>query len=344
MFPSLLYWSQPNVHRIRSPTTMDKQRRVCSPKHFDTYFRFVLSNDVLSMSEINNFIARSGDLEFVRQAFRQAAKIARPTGDTRAALFLEALITHADDVPEENIVSLLKAVYSVANDLVGQQERGLDAGTPGTTTGNLLDLHDALTLRYAALEDKPAVLLEACKGAALGCLVFIAREAYREHDPSGNESPRTPGKTLTTREYTDKLKELAVKHIRKAAADGSLINCPLLDGVLLWWEDMTGSDEAARAWVSDTIRDDHAVARLARAFTGVPRTISRSSDVARTEPLRRVVDWTNFEYAWSALWKGSAWSLRTAKPWRHFGMPGNDKKRAAQIANSLHSAIRLSCG
>ena len=294
VFPSLLYWSQPNVHRIRSPTTMDKHRRACSPKHFDTYFRFVLSNDVLSMGEINNFIARSGDLEFVRQAFRQAAKIKRPTGDTRAALLLEALITHAEDVSEENIGNFLKAVYSVADDLVGQQERGLDAGVDGTTTEKLLDLHTVLTLRYAALEDKSAVLLEACKGAALGCLVFIAQEAYREHDPSGNESPRTPGRPMTTHEHANALKELAVEHIRKAVADGSLINCPLLDGVLLWWEDMTDSDEAARSWVSDTIRDDHAVARLARAFTGVPRTISRSSDVARTEPLRRVVDLDEF--------------------------------------------------
>ena len=261
---------------------MDKHRRACSPKHFDTYFRFALSDEVLRMGEIKELIDHSGDPEFVRQAFCQAAKIKRPTGDTRAALLLEALITHAEDVPEENIGNFLKAVYSVADDLVGQQERGLDAGVGGTTTEKLLDLHAVLTLRYAALEDKSAVLLEACKGAALGCLVFIAREAYREHDP------------LTTHEHTDKLKELAVEHIRKAVAAGSLINCPLLDGVLLWWGDMTGSDEAARSWVSDTIRDDHAVDRLARAFSGVSKTISRSSDVARTEPLRRVVDLDEF--------------------------------------------------
>ena len=272
----------------------DKQRRVYSPKHFDTYFRFVLSNDVLSMSEINKFIAHSGDPEFVQQEFRQAAKIARPTGDTRAALLLEALMIHAKDVPERHIGSLLKAVYSVADDLVGQQERGLDADVDGTTMADLLGLRKALTLRCASLEDKSAVLLEACQGANLGCLVFIAQSAYGEHYSSGNALPSTPGNTLMTREHTNKLKELAVKHIRKAAADGSLINCPLLDGVLLWWGDMTGSDEAARSWVSDTIRDDHAVARLARAFTGVSKTISRSSDVARTEPLRRVVDLDEF--------------------------------------------------
>ena len=275
---------------------MDKHQRACSPKHFDTYFRFALSNDVLPKRQIDELIAHSGDPEFVQQKFRQAAKIKRPTGDTRAALLLEALTTHAEDVPEENIGNFLKAVYSVADDLVGQQERGLDAGVDGTTTEKLLDLHTVLTLRYAALEGKSAVLLEACKGAALGCLVFIAQKAYREHDPSGNESPRTPGRTLTTREHTDKLKELAVKHIRKAAADGSLINCPLLDGVLLWWEYMTGSDEEARSWVSDTIRDDHAVARLARAFTGVSKTIVSNGEervVARTE-MGRVVDLDEF--------------------------------------------------
>ena len=276
---------------------MDKHRRACSPKHFDTYFRFALSDEVLRMGEIKELIDHSGDPEFVRQAFRQAAKIKRPTGDTRAALLLEALRIHAEDVPERHIGSLLKAVYSIADDLVGQQERGLDAGVDGTTMADLLWLRKALTLRCASLEDKSAVLLEACQGANLGCLVFIAQSAYGEHYSSGNALPSTPGNTLMTREHTNKLKELAVKHIRKATADGSLINCPLLDGVLLWWGDMTGSDEAARSWVSETIKEhDHAVARLARAFTGVSKAIVSNGEgvVARTEMMRRVVDLDEF--------------------------------------------------
>ena len=291
LFPLLqLGWGNTNINMSRQ-SEWDRQRRACSPKHFDTYFRFALSDDVLSRNEIDKLIACSGDPGFVRQEFRRAAKSAR-----RTDLLLGALITHADEVPEEHIVNLLSSVYSVADGLIGQRESGLDAGADGTVTAHLLDLHRALTLRYDSLEKKSAVLLTVCPAATLGCLVFLARSVYGEHYPSSEEDWSASGITLTTREAADTLKELALRSIREAAAADLLINCPLLDSVLIWWLESADSDEAVRSWVRNAIRDDHAVARLARAFTGVLRDsqlqgqeiATRLSDRVRIPQLERV--------------------------------------------------------
>ena len=47
----------------------DAQRRVCIEKHFDTYFRSAIGEETLPLKEINEFIERCGDIEFVKKSF-----------------------------------------------------------------------------------------------------------------------------------------------------------------------------------------------------------------------------------------------------------------------------------
>ncbi len=90
-------------------------------------------------------------------------------------------------------------------------------------------------------------------------MVFIARSAYGEHHPSGNESLGVLRNTLMTREHADKLKELSVERIRKAADDSSLINCPVLDLILIWWQEIKEDNEEVRSRVSNVIRKEDIV-------------------------------------------------------------------------------------
>lgn len=276
----------------------DRQRRVCSPGHFDTYFRFALPDDVLSRGEIEELISRSDDPEFVRDSFLRAAEVPLATGGARVSLLLEALITYADDMPEEKIGSVLASIYSVADGLVEQQE--MRTSVYGTTMPDLRLLTRKLTTEHFSLKDRSEALLKACEGATLGCLVFMAGSAYGEHFASEQSSPKSPDEYLTTRDHALKLKDLAVGRIHKAAADGSLINCPLLRTVLFWWREVGGGDEDVRAWGSAAIKEDVAVARLAKALTGVSSKSSLGDFVperrftAMTDRLRLVVDLDEF--------------------------------------------------
>ena len=89
LFPALKRVWLDLTYTDNSLDIWDKQRRVCSPRHFDTYFRFALPNDVLSRREIEELIVRSDDPEFIRRAFLDAVKIDMPNFGTKAVLLLE---------------------------------------------------------------------------------------------------------------------------------------------------------------------------------------------------------------------------------------------------------------
>jgi hypothetical protein len=65
-----------------------RQRRACSKAHFDTYFRFSVGDEALPKDELDELIERAADREFIRSAFRDALKVTRSDGTTRATLHI----------------------------------------------------------------------------------------------------------------------------------------------------------------------------------------------------------------------------------------------------------------
>ena len=179
LFPALKrIWLNP-TSSDNSLDIWDKQRRVCSPRHFDTYFRFALPDDVLSRSEIEELIVRSDDPEFVQRAFLNAVKISSPNFDTKAILLLEELRIRASDVSDAQVGTLLKTIYSIADRLDVEKDGG-DSMMSGNMLGLLL-LTLQLTKERFDLETRSSVLFEACMEATLGWLVEFARHAYHDH-------------------------------------------------------------------------------------------------------------------------------------------------------------------
>lgn len=296
LFPALKrVWKDVN-YGGDSSDAWDRQRRVCSPAHFDTYFRFSLSENAVSMKEINVLIASTGDSERIRRLFLDAAKIKLANGGTKAQVFFEELRIRANDVSEDHIGNLLKSIYSVADSLaLEESEDDLRFMMYGKTLHQLLDLTRQLTMGRLTLERRSFVIREACNNATLACLAFIAGAACDEYLPKENEIPKSPEEHLTTQSHAEELKDLSLERIRKAADDGSLIDCPLLNRVLLWWQHAEG-DDAARSWVDTVIPDEAAVVRIAEAFTGSKSTshfrdsVPERSDTAVTGQLKLVAD------------------------------------------------------
>lgn len=277
---------------------LNRERRACSRDHFDTYFRFSLSENAVSMGEIRNLISTTGDSERLRHLFLDTAKIRMPNGGTKAQVFLEELTIRAGAVPESHIDQLLKSIYSVADSLVlGESREGIGLKIFGETLHQLLELTRQLTMERLTLERRSSVIRKACEDATLAGLVFIAGSVWGEYQPEEGRSLKSPEQCLTTQSESEELKNLAVERVRNAADDGSLINCPLLRVVLLWWKDAEDGDEAVRTWVSNVIHKDAvAVVRIAEAFTGVTSNITLGDSVpevnhtAVTSQLKLVAD------------------------------------------------------
>ncbi len=60
------------------------QRLVCTTKHFDTYFRMSIGDETLAAAEIEQFIERCGDREYVRETFLAALQSVRKNGKSRS--------------------------------------------------------------------------------------------------------------------------------------------------------------------------------------------------------------------------------------------------------------------
>ena len=281
LFPALKHAWRDITYGADSSDVWDKQRRACSPEHFDTYFRFSLSENAVGMEEVKALIASTGDSEHIRRLFLEAAAVRMANGGTKAQALFQELIIRGDEVPEAHIGDLLKSIYSVADSLVlGESRDGIGLWIFGETLHQVLGLTRQLTMERLTLERRSSVIREVCNDATTTCLAFIAGSAWGEHLPTENEILKPPEDRLTTQSHAEELKDLALKRIRKAANDGSLSDCPQLDKVLLWWSKHAEGDDAARSWVDTVIHNDaDAVVRIAEAFTGSASSSSLGDSV-----------------------------------------------------------------
>ena len=293
LFPTLARTWSPSNYRDDDPDTWERQRRICSPKHFDTYFRFALQDDVLSSGEIKELIASTGNPESIRQSLLDASQRKLPNGGTRAGLLLDALKVDANEIANNNVRSLLNAIYSIADALIIESEETFKSD-------NMLQrldyLTETLTMQRFSLEERSEVLLEACAKATLTYLMRIATWAYSQHFPENNATRIFRHIFLTTRDHADKLNNIAITRIREAATDGSLHDVPYLGDVLLWWIKNADDEKRIRSWVSNVYENNVEVAHLAKAFISLThyRDSQQSLEDYWEKELGRVVELGEF--------------------------------------------------
>ncbi|MGB7911224.1 MAG: P-loop NTPase fold protein [Desulfobaccales bacterium] len=245
----------------------EAQRRVCTGKHFDTYFRMGIGDEALPAAEIDEFIEHAGDEEYVMQTFRIAFGSIRKNGKSKVPLLLDELNAHAPRIEKANFKPLISAIFQVADDIDRDEDRegGAFLGTP-------MRIHwliQKLTFERCDLEDRSRIFLEACQKAQLGWLVNFTSSAVSDIYPREGKQPEPQEKCLVSEQQIPDLKRLAIKAIRSAAMSGELMSHPQLLSILFRWEEFAGNDGAdVKAWTSDQLKNDKAISMLAHAFTG----------------------------------------------------------------------------
>jgi hypothetical protein len=246
----------------------DMARRVCVARHFDSYFRLSLSNDALSITKIDELIARADNGEFIQETFRQAADTVRNNGKTLVPTYLEELTTHAARVPLEKVGALFSALFAIHDeiDLERDEERGF--GAIGDTTLRFHWLIRALTRDRCNIDQRTALYVPALRTAAVGWLVDFTQSAIGDYNPREGREIREEDR-LVTEEAVAELRELALERIHAAAANGTLLSHRDLVRLIYAWRGfMNGDASEVRAWTDSLMRDDAALTILAKAMTG----------------------------------------------------------------------------
>jgi len=292
IFPPLeRHWS--NVHHGESSRdAWDKDRRVCSAGHIDTYFRFTLGEDAMSANEIDTLVKRAGDEAFIEQVMLSAIQSVRKDGTTKAAMVLDQLNTHADEVKDADVEPLLKSLFRIADrtDVEADKARGFSTGS------NPLRLHwllRRLTKERFDDEGRSRVLKAAAAEAPLGWLVNFSESAYRDHHPRPGKSQAIDRVQLLTVSDMEEVRGWALAKLRAAASSGELLKDRHLPSLLFRWREMGDrpSDEkgAVTAWVNAQLDSDEGVVALARAFTG-DSWVQESDDVVAKRRVIAMID------------------------------------------------------
>jgi predicted KAP-like P-loop ATPase len=281
------------------------KRRACIATHFPTYFQLSLPDDVIPRRDIEEFLARAGDPAWIREALRAAVQEIRRNGSTRVAPLLDALMLHASELPLDKVEPLLAGVFAAADDINvdADQAKGFAIGN------NSLRVHwlmRALLFDRTDLELRSKILMAAAKSAALGWLADLGSSAWRDYHPRDGKEREDEAKCLVSKANADRLVASALKAIRRAARDGSLINHPDLASLLYRWRDFAQDDgKAVKRWTAARLKDDGAVVRFASAFTthawgqgmgfnGLGDLVAKRSDRAQVSSLHNIMDRDRF--------------------------------------------------
>ncbi|HAT86945.1 MAG TPA: NTPase [Rhizobiales bacterium] len=277
--------------------TWEEKRRVCSKKHFDTYFRFSLGEENISLREVNTIIEKCDDAEFIKNTLLQAKTIKKADGSTHVALLLDEINVHAKRVPIEKAANFLSALFAVHDEI----DIEVDRARGFAFSSNNLRIHwilRSLLWERTSVPERSEIILNAAESASVGWLVDLWHSAYRNYYPDDDKQPQSEERCLTTEKDVAKLQKLALEKLDFSSEDGSLINCGSLISTLYRWDELaeTGTHDKAAKWFKDQMDDNDNVIRLAEIFVssswshGSGDTISVKSDYVSRESLANFFD------------------------------------------------------
>jgi predicted KAP-like P-loop ATPase len=247
----------------------EAQRCVCTDKHFDTYFRMGIGDDTLPITEIEEFLERAGDGDFVKQAFRKARNSIRRNGKSKVPLLFDEINVHASRIEKSKFQPLISAIFEIADDIYREEDRERGGFSIGDNYLRIHWLIRKLTFERCDLEERSGVFLAACHNAQVGWLVDFTRSAISDILPREGREKEPLEKCLVSEKYIPKVKEFAIGAIESAAANGQLLFNPQLPYILFQWKDFVGDGGVnVKAWTAKQLKNDQAVSMLAKAFTG----------------------------------------------------------------------------
>jgi predicted KAP-like P-loop ATPase len=278
-----------------------RERLLCSSEHFDSYFRFSVGDNVVPREEIEALIARASDGEFVKQKFREALAVTRKDGKTKAMLLLDELNLHAENVADNDVAQLLKAIFELGDELDVESDKAgaFDIGD------NQLRIHwllRRLTLDRFDLATRSKVFMDASETAALSWLIDFTQSAYRDYHPKDGTPPEPEQKCLTTEADADALRQRALSRIRDASQSGELAKSKRLAYLLFMWRDLADDDGAeVKAWTATQMKNDAMIATFAKTFTsyswsqglgmaGLGDTVAKRNTSANVDALDKILD------------------------------------------------------
>ena len=246
-------------------STWVKQRRVAAGGEIaDAYFRLAIPEGSVGYAEMKATLALARDPDAFGDKLVALSTQIRPDGATRVRAFLDRLEDYTEqEIPEENIASVVQALFRVGDQLL----------RPEDEPRNILDFGNDLRigriirqlLRRLRESERFEILRDAISTS--DSLATIVREVAILEQGHKRQPKWSDDQRIVNAKHLGILRDLALQKIRAAVANNTLLRSKGLASVLFRWQDWAGLEEA-RQWVMEIVRTDRGLSDLLELLLG----------------------------------------------------------------------------
>ncbi|MEW5856642.1 MAG: P-loop NTPase fold protein [Cyanobacteriota bacterium] len=265
LFPKLEVVWHDTYSPAQDESIWRKQLRICSLDIFPNYFRLVLTQDEFSDAEIKAIFALAKDAKAFGENLVELAHQKRSDGTTQVRAFLERLEDYTEkDIPIDCIPSIVKALLDVGDQLLSPE----DEPQGMFDFGNDIRIERLISQLLHRLDEQARfeTLKEAMSnGNALSIIVREVVTLGQEQGKYEADESISEEEWLQSVEHLKELEEIALKRLRNAAQQNSLLQAPKLSENLHYWQNLAGEEEV-KQWVEKIIDNDEGLVNFLEKF------------------------------------------------------------------------------
>lgn len=243
-----------STNESRNSDLLNREKRICSKSHFDTYFRFSVSSDAVSHVEFNEFVKRAGDSDFVER------KLVKDWNESYNENKIESLFNEiessADSFDNKDIGPFLESLYSVA-DRIHTSSRFSDSYR--RSQGNrerIIDLSFRLLRLLKNSDEVSRIIFRICDNAPLDLLLELCRRTVRRYHIINRAGKKDINREFMKKGDIDKFVDVVLDKIEVYTNSKSSINFGSLRHFLYCWDTIYNEAQGShgREKISDTFR------------------------------------------------------------------------------------------
>lgn len=283
LFPKLeTVWYNNTYYVEKHESTWRKHLRVCSLDRFPNYFRLALTGDEFSDAEVKALLALTKDTKAFGENLIEFAHQKRKDGTTQVRVSLERLEDYTEqEIPANSIPSIVQALFNVGDQLLCPE----DEPQGMFDFGNDIRIGRIIAQLLYRLDEQARfdVLKEAMSnGNALSIIVHEVVTWGQEQGKYGADESIPEEEWLISNLHLKELEEIALKRLREAAQQNSLLQVPKLPEILSYWQSWAGKEEV-KQWVQTIIDNDEGLVNLLERFLQKDFSEYGSDEIQKTD-------------------------------------------------------------
>jgi predicted KAP-like P-loop ATPase len=273
LFPTFNAITHNTYYNVKYESTWHRQLRVCSLEVFPNYFPLVLTKGDFSEPKMKAILALAKDAKAFGKNLIELASQKRPDGTTQVRAFLEQLENYTQqEISANYIESIVQAFFDVGDALLRPEDEPygmFDFGNDiriGRIISQLLHRLNEQA-RFETL--KQAI----SNGSALSIIVHQVVVLGQEEGKYGADEFNLIETRVLNEQHFNELEAIALKRIRDAAQQNSLLQASKLPEILSYWQ--SWAKEEVEQWIQQIVETDEGLVNFLEKF--LQKDLSESS-------------------------------------------------------------------